>query len=110
MNDTSTAISNTYHLGLAMAGAVSAGAYTAGVLDYLFETLERWEAEKIKGGVPTHKVVLDIMGGASAGGMCAANFGWKMMAYPLIEIAVLFLPGFILKKIYKDLKEIGVIK
>ncbi|MBP6732302.1 MAG: patatin-like phospholipase family protein [Chitinophagales bacterium] len=72
MSDTSTAPSNTYHLGLAMAGAVSAGAYTAGVLDYLFETLERWEAEKIKGGVPTHNVVLDIMGGASAGGMCAA--------------------------------------
>ena len=38
--------SHTFHLGIAMAGAVSAGAYTAGVLDYLFETLERWEKEK----------------------------------------------------------------
>lgn len=64
--------SHTFHLGIAMAGAVSAGAYTAGVLDYLFETLERWEKEKGKADVPSHQVVIDVMGGASAGGMCAA--------------------------------------
>jgi hypothetical protein len=33
-------------LGICMAGAVSAGAYTAGVMDYLIETLERWEQLK----------------------------------------------------------------
>ena len=31
-----------------MAGSISAGAYTAGVLDYLFETLEKWQEEKDK--------------------------------------------------------------
>ena len=34
--------SKTIRLGICMAGAVSAGAYTAGVADYLVETLERF--------------------------------------------------------------------
>ena len=38
--------SKTIRLGVCMAGAVSAGAYTAGVVDYLIETLERWEQSK----------------------------------------------------------------
>jgi len=38
----------TFHLGLCMAGSVSAGAYTAGVIDYLFEALNNWYAEKQK--------------------------------------------------------------
>ncbi|MEA4839519.1 MAG: patatin-like phospholipase family protein [Bacteroidales bacterium] len=62
---------NTFYLGLCMAGAVSAGAYTAGVLDYLLEALDHWEKMKKDGGkdVPTHKVVIPVAGGASAGGM-----------------------------------------
>jgi hypothetical protein len=36
----------TFHLGLTMAGAVSAGCYTAGVMDYLFEALDLWERAK----------------------------------------------------------------
>ena len=32
-----------FEIGLCMAGAVSAGAYTAGVMDYLIETLDKWE-------------------------------------------------------------------
>ena len=36
----------TFHLGINMAGAVSAGAYTAGVLDFLTEALEEWYAAK----------------------------------------------------------------
>lgn len=61
----------TFHLGLCMAGAVSAGAYTAGVMDYLIETLERWEQAKKAGdiSVPTHNIIIDVIGGASAGGM-----------------------------------------
>jgi predicted patatin/cPLA2 family phospholipase len=35
-----------FHLGVIMAGAVSAGAYTAGVLDFLMEVLEQWYAAK----------------------------------------------------------------
>ena len=52
-----------------MAGAVSAGAFTAGVMDYLMEALREWEEKKGQENVPTHKVVIPIMGGASAGGM-----------------------------------------
>ncbi len=64
-----------------MAGAVSAGAYTAGVLDYLLETLQLWEEAKAKNRaigvgnpgyddtIPMHEVEIDVMSGASAGGI-----------------------------------------
>lgn len=66
--------SSPYRIGLVMAGAVSAGAYTAGVLDFLMEALETWERKKQKGeaGVPTHITRLDVMAGASAGSIAAA--------------------------------------
>lgn len=60
---------NTFHIGLCMAGAVSAGAYTAGVVDYLLNALHQWEQCRGQSGVPTHRVQLSIIGGASAGGM-----------------------------------------
>ncbi len=64
-----------------MAGAVSAGSYTAGVLDYLMETLSLWESAKEKNrklgvshpdydfSVPMHEVEIDVLSGASAGGI-----------------------------------------
>jgi hypothetical protein len=55
-----------------MAGAVSAGAYTAGVMDYLIEALQTWDDKKQNPGgeeVPTHEVLIKAIGGASAGGM-----------------------------------------
>ncbi|MBI5914321.1 MAG: hypothetical protein HY842_03025, partial [Bacteroidetes bacterium] len=82
-----------FRLGIVMAGAVSAGAYTAGVMDYLFETLELWEQKKrinrrillecgddweaakkhedFDPSIPMHQVVLEALAGASAGGMTA---------------------------------------
>lgn len=84
----------TFHLGLTMAGAVSAGAYTGGVMDYLMQTLDVWQKAKDKNNqvwdklqiegnltedslrgrgydfrIPMHNVVIDAIGGASAGGM-----------------------------------------
>lgn len=71
----------TFKLCLTMAGAVSAGAYTAGVLDYLLETLELWEKAKVinrsRGinhpdydhSIPMHQVEIDVMSGSSAGGI-----------------------------------------
>lgn len=61
----------TFHIGLCLAGAVSAGAYTAGVMDYLFEALGKWQAKKDKNhdDTPSHNVVISVIGGASAGGM-----------------------------------------
>jgi hypothetical protein len=73
-----------FKIGIAMAGAVSAGAYTAGVMDYLLETLGEWEKAKAKNrelgedhpdydySIPMHDVVIEVMGGASAGGMTSA--------------------------------------
>src|SRR5215510_12738725 len=62
----------TFVIGLALAGAISAGAYTAGVLDFLIEALEEWEAAKKRGdAVPKHQVVISVVSGTSAGGICA---------------------------------------
>lgn len=62
---------STIYIGLTMAGAVSAGAYTAGVIDFLIETLDEWERRKKEGikNTPQHRVEIPAIGGASAGGM-----------------------------------------
>ncbi|MBR9860954.1 hypothetical protein GYB22_09440 [bacterium] len=83
----------TFNLGLTMAGAVSAGSYTGGVLDYLFEVLHKWELAKegkLEGidfsDVPHHDVVIDVMGGTSAGGMAtimAAYYAIKNEVNPI---------------------------
>src|SRR5438105_3767698 len=62
----------TFQLGLALAGAISAGAYTAGVMDFLFQALSGWEDQRNKPGVPQHRVVLKVMAGASAGAITGA--------------------------------------
>lgn len=62
-----------YKIGINMAGAISAGAYTAGVLDFLTQALDEWYAAKKRGeAVPMHEVSIEVFSGASAGGMCAA--------------------------------------
>lgn len=70
-----------FKLCITMAGAVSAGGYTAGVLDYLLETLELWEQAKTKNRklgedhpdynktIPMHDVEIDVISGSSAGGI-----------------------------------------
>ncbi|WP_430974532.1 patatin-like phospholipase family protein [Sunxiuqinia rutila] len=64
----------TIRIGICMAGAVSAGAYTAGVIDYLLESLDHWQKAKDLNlpGVPRHNVIIEVLTGASAGGMTAA--------------------------------------
>ena len=63
-----------FELGLVMAGAISAGAYTAGVMDFIIEALDAYEAAKLTPGWdgPTHDVRVPVMAGASAGGMTSA--------------------------------------
>lgn len=63
-----------FRLGLTMAGAVSAGAYTGGVLDYLIQALDNWnEAKKCEDDtIPNHEISIDIISGASAGGITGA--------------------------------------
>jgi len=79
----------TFDLGLVMAGAVSAGAYTAGVLDFLIEALDA--IEDVRAGRdtrhlrsdepdakpiidPPHRLRLKAMSGTSAGAMVTAIF------------------------------------
>ena len=70
---------NEFKIAINMAGAVSAGAYTAGVLDFLMQALEEWQkgkvafrADPMRPAVPLHDVSIEAFSGASAGGMCAA--------------------------------------
>src|SRR5512132_3929674 len=64
----------TFEIGLVMAGAASAGAYTAGVIDFLLEALQAWEEAKASGypSVPDHEVRIRVAAGASAGGVVAS--------------------------------------
>ena len=58
-----------------MSGAISAGAYTAGVLDFLIEALDAWEDARNgpdADTVPNHRVGIKVMSGASAGAITAA--------------------------------------
>jgi hypothetical protein len=68
------AANRVFELGLVLAGAVSAGAYSAGVMDFLIEALDAYEAAKADHDWdgPTHDVRVPVMAGASAGGMTAA--------------------------------------
>ena len=65
---------NVYEIGLAMAGAISAGAYSAGVVDFLFQALHEWELAKRDdpSKVPNHSVCIRAAAGASAGSITAA--------------------------------------
>ncbi len=69
-------------LGITMAGSISAGAYIAGVVDYLLEALDRWEKAKslnrkyketndkrFDPTLPMHDVEIEVLGGSSGGGV-----------------------------------------
>src|ERR1039457_3258611 len=62
-----------FKIAINMAGAISAGAYTAGVVDFITEALDAWYRAKAEGAeVPQHDVTIEGFSGASAGGLCAA--------------------------------------
>ncbi len=66
-----------YPIAICMAGAVSAGAYTAGAMSVLLENLRLWESddedikEALKGIAPKHRIIIKGMTGASAGSIQA---------------------------------------
>jgi predicted acylesterase/phospholipase RssA len=81
-----------FRIGLVMAGAISAGAYTAGVMDFIIEAIQKWDDRKQAqntdpsavpegGHVPTHDIRFDALAGASAGGMCAGIFASALRNY-----------------------------
>jgi hypothetical protein len=87
----------TFELGLVMAGAASAGAYTAGVIDFLLEALEAWQAAKASGDprVPDHNVQIRVATGASAGGIVAALLAMLPFTghYPMRDLAYTTTPA-----------------
>lgn len=72
-----------FELGLVLSGTVSAGAYTAGVVDYLMQALDAWALAKEQGSseAPPHEVVISTIAGASGGAINAAILaraaGWS---------------------------------
>jgi hypothetical protein len=62
-----------FEIGLVGAGAISAGAYTGGVIDFMVQALDEWyEAKAKRQPVPPHDVRLSVFSGASAGAITAA--------------------------------------
>ncbi|HEX5055103.1 MAG TPA: patatin-like phospholipase family protein [Gammaproteobacteria bacterium] len=61
-----------FEIGLVGAGAISAGAYTSGVIDFMVYALDEWyRLKKENSPVPPHDVKLSTFSGASAGGITA---------------------------------------
>lgn len=80
---------NTFEIALVLGGTVSAGAYTAGALDFLIEALDAWTA--VRDGadpqaVPRHKVVIRLITGTSGGGVNAA-IAARALAYPFPHVS-----------------------
>ncbi|MGZ8981140.1 MAG: patatin-like phospholipase family protein, partial [Burkholderiaceae bacterium] len=69
-----------FEVALSLGGTVSAGAYTAGVLDFLVEALDQWDTARRDDSTPQHRVVLQALSGTSGGGACAATLA-KALAH-----------------------------
>jgi hypothetical protein len=65
-----------FQIGLTMSGAISAGAYSAGVLDFLVQALDAWETARqdpdLADKIPNHRVSIKVIAGASAGAITGA--------------------------------------
>jgi len=84
-----TVAPNTFEIALVLGGTVSAGAYTAGALDFLIEALDAWtDAKRAADGppVPRHDVVLRVIAGTSGGGVNAA-IAARALAYDFPHVA-----------------------
>lgn len=68
-----------FEIGLVLGGTVSAGAYTAGVIDYLIEALDEWAAARKANpedlSIPTWTTTIKAISGTSGGGVIAALLG-----------------------------------
>ena len=61
-----------FQIALVLGGTLSAGCYTAGVLDFFVQALDEMERLQADNdpSAPRHKVVLKIISGTSGGGVC----------------------------------------
>jgi predicted acylesterase/phospholipase RssA len=83
-------LADTFEIGLALGGTVSAGTYSAGVLDFLIEALDAWTVAKNAGDplAPRHKVKIRIVCGTSGGGVNAVLLS-RALAYAFPHRALL---------------------
>lgn len=79
---------NTFEIALVMGGTVSAGAYTAGAVDFLIEALDCWETAVAKGdpAAPRHNVTIKVLTGTSGGGVMAAILA-RALAYDFPHVS-----------------------
>jgi len=82
----------TFELALVLGGTVSAGAYTAGAIDFLAEALDCFEAAKAAGQAPNYKVVLRTIAGTSGGAVNAA-IAARAFNYKFPHVSASTLPG-----------------
>lgn len=69
----------TFEIAMVLGGTVSAGAYTAGVLDFLVEALDSWtQLRDSNAAVPNHRVTIRFLTGTSGGGVNTAIFSRAM--------------------------------
>ena len=69
------------HVAITIAGAVSLGSYEAGVMYEMLEALRIHNEKAEAAGAPDTKIYVDVITGASAGGMTAAVLGqWLIFA------------------------------
>ncbi len=80
---------NTYEFALVLGGTVSAGAYTAGVLDFFVEALDEWtsrrDAINPDPNAPPHRAILKLITGTSGGGVNAGVLS-RALAYEFPHI------------------------
>ncbi len=81
-----------FELGLVLGGTVSAGAYTAGVLDFLIEALDNWDTQKQHPGTPDWKIIIKAVTGTSGGGVLAATLA-KALSFDYSPVRSLPLNG-----------------
>ena len=77
-----------FQLGLSLGGTVSAGAYTAGVMDFLIEALDAWSRafEDKNPLAPPNRVVVKVFTGASGGGVNASIAARSLpFAFPPVD-------------------------
>jgi predicted acylesterase/phospholipase RssA len=75
-----------FEFALVLGGTVSAGAYTAGAMDFLIEALDCLSKAQRDGRAPQHKVRLKLIAGTSGGGVNAA-IAARGLAYKYPHIA-----------------------
>jgi hypothetical protein len=77
---------NTFEFALVLGGTVSAGAYTAGAVDFLIDALDSWTRLRDQGlDAPRHKALLRFITGTSGGGVNTA-IAARALAYDFPHI------------------------